>query len=84
VRIRRQLARANPADLPDLAQALSELGQRHGELGQPDQARVPLEEAAGLYVGQLERDPSALPGLRRALRTMAALQGSGEPAVEGR
>ena len=49
VRLYRELADANPAFLPDLAMALSNLGVRYSEVGRRQDALAPAEEAVRLY-----------------------------------
>ena len=48
VRLYRELAETNPAFLPDLASALTNLGNRYSEVARRHEALAPAEEAVRL------------------------------------
>ena len=52
---------SNPAYLPDLAGALGNLGGSYSEVGRPQEALAPAEEAAQLYREQAAGEPRRLP-----------------------
>jgi tetratricopeptide (TPR) repeat protein len=70
VRLRRELAEANPAFLPDLAMALNNLGNRYTEVGRLQDALAPAEEAVQLRRKLAEANPAFLPNLATALNNL--------------
>ena len=70
VRLRRELAETNPAFLPDLADALTNLGVRYSEVGRRQDALAPAEEAVQLNRELAETNPAFLPGLAGALNNL--------------
>ena len=66
----RDQAAANPAYLPDLASALTNLGIRYSEVGRRADAVAPAEEAVTLYRDQAAANPAYLPDLARALTNL--------------
>ena len=62
----RELAAANPAYLPDLAGALTNLGIRYSEVGRRADAVPPAEEAVTLLPGPGRRQPRLPPRPRHA------------------
>ena len=79
-RLYRELAAGNPAFLPDLADALVNLGIRYSELGRRQEALAPAEEAVRLY-RELAGRQSRLPARprRRAEQPRQPLQRAGAP-----
>jgi hypothetical protein len=67
----RELADANPAFLPDLAGALTNLGNRYSEVGRRHDALPPTEEAVRLYRELADANPAFLPDLASALNNLA-------------
>ena len=63
----RELAETNPAFLPDLAAALTNLGGFYGEVGRRHDALAPTEEAVRLYRELAAANPAFLPDLAAAL-----------------
>ena len=67
VTLYRDLAAANPAYLPDLAGALTNLGNRYSEVGRRADAVAPAEEAVTLRRDLAAANPAYLPDLAGAL-----------------
>src|SRR5208282_224049 len=70
VQLYRELAAANPAFLPDLASALTNLGNRYSEVGRRQDALAPAEEAVQLYRELAGTNPAFLPNLAGALTNL--------------
>jgi Tetratricopeptide repeat len=68
VRQRRELAAADPARMPDLASALTNLGVRYGRMGRRDEAVAQTEEAIQLRRQLAAANPAFTPGLAGAHR----------------
>jgi tetratricopeptide (TPR) repeat protein len=63
VTLRRELAAANPAYLPDLAMSLNNLGIFLSQLGRRAEALPPTEEAVTLYRELAAHNPAYQPNL---------------------
>ena len=72
VRLRRAQAGDNPACLPGLAAALTDLGICYGGVGRDQDAIAPVEEAVRLYRALAGDNPAYLPGLAAALTAWGA------------
>ena len=70
VSLRRELAAANPAFVPDLASALTNLGVRYSKVGRPHEALAPTEEAASLRRELAAANPAFMPDLAMALNNL--------------
>ena len=84
VQLYRDLARDNPAFLPDLASALNNLGIRYSEVGRRQDAVAPAEEAVQLCRDLARDNPAFLPDLARALNNLGIRYsevGRGQDAV---
>jgi CHAT domain-containing protein len=58
LKIRRELAKTNPAYLNDLASSLSNLGIRYSDLGRRQEALAPTEEAIKIYRELAKTNPA--------------------------
>ncbi|MEB3316524.1 MAG: tetratricopeptide repeat protein [Cyanobacteriota bacterium] len=72
--IYRELAKTNPAVLPDLAWAMNNLGVRLSNLGRRQEALAPTEEALRIYRELAKTNPAFLPDLARALTSLGFIQ----------
>jgi CHAT domain-containing protein/tetratricopeptide (TPR) repeat protein len=70
VKIRRELAKTNPAVLPDLALSLTLLGIAYSELGRRQVALAPAEEALKIYRELAKTNPAVLPDLAKTLNNL--------------
>jgi tetratricopeptide (TPR) repeat protein len=67
----RELAATDPARVPDLAAALSDLYYRYAFRGREQEALAPMEEAARLLRKAAATDPALLPTLLRLLANLS-------------
>ena len=70
VRLYQQLAAANPAFLPNLAAALTNLGTSYSGVGRRNDALAPAEEAVRLYQQLAATNPAFLPNFTMALTNL--------------
>jgi CHAT domain-containing protein/tetratricopeptide (TPR) repeat protein len=70
VKINRELAKTNPAFLPELAGSLNNLGNRYSELGRRQEALAPTEEAVKINRELAKTNPAFLPELAGSLNNL--------------
>jgi tetratricopeptide (TPR) repeat protein len=70
LKIRRELAKTNPAFQGDLAAALGNLGNRYSELGRRQEALAPTEEAVKIYRELAKANPAFLNDLAASLNNL--------------
>jgi hypothetical protein len=74
LKIYRELAKTNPAFLPDLAMALNNLGVFLSEVGRRQEALAPTEEALKIYRELAKTNPAFLPDVAMALNNLGYRQ----------
>ena len=74
MKIRRELARTNPAYLGDLAASLNNLGIRYSELGRRQEALAPTEEALKIYRELAKTNPAFQGDLAASLNNLGNRQ----------
>jgi CHAT domain-containing protein/tetratricopeptide (TPR) repeat protein len=73
VKIRRELAKTNPAYLNDLASSLTNLGGRYSELGRRQEALASTEEAVKINRELAKTNPAVLPDLAMSVTNLGKL-----------